>query len=274
MWYGSPPMTTSDSESVPDRSLLATSMLCDAIRTSCLLCWAGCCMRAAVLCGAAGCLMLAACLLAGGGGATTCSGGDAAATRLFGCRGVMLLSRSRLIASKGAGLAAAALLVVVLAAECVLSGCALLTNGLDPLKCFMICSHYANSQTARHPGMMRCEDRRGVRSTWIRIGLRFSLQAASGILSEGKKKAVSHGTARHGTWYTKTARLTRARLAISTLQTSPRLLPHTYCSVSAGMQRHIAVPHQDAGHHASAATDGSVAAPSPTPCVNRFCSCC
>lgn len=152
MWYDSPPMTASDSESVPDKSLLPTSMLCDATRTSCLLCWGGCCMRAAVLCGAAGCLMLGACLLAGGGGA--------AATRLFGCRGVVLLSSSLLIASKGAGLAAAALLVVVLAAKCVvLSGCALPTSCLDPLKCFIICSQCAIVQALRNDAL---------RDLWLR----------------------------------------------------------------------------------------------------------
>jgi hypothetical protein len=146
VWEGpTTPVTPSGSESVPDRSLLATSMLCDATRTSrLLLCWAGCCMRAAVLCGAAvGCLALAACLLAAGRGATPLcgsAGGGAAATRLFGCRGVLVLSRSLLTGSRGAGLAAAALLVVVLAGKCVLSGCALLISDLDPLKCFMICS--------------------------------------------------------------------------------------------------------------------------------------
>lgn len=139
VWCGSPPTTASDSESVPDRSLLPTSMLCDATRTSCLLCWAGCCMRAAVLCGAAGCLALAACLLAGGGDARRLCGCGGGATRLCGCRGGMLLSRSLLIGSKGACLADAALLVVVLAGQCVLSGCVLPTNGLDPLKCFMVC---------------------------------------------------------------------------------------------------------------------------------------
>lgn len=132
---------TSESESVPDRSLLPTSMLCDATRTSrLLLCCAGCCMWGAVLCGAVGRLVLAACLLAAGRGATPLCGSVAGgATRLFGRRGVLLLSRSLLMGSKWAGLAAAALLVVVLAARCVLSGCALLTSDLDPLKCFMIC---------------------------------------------------------------------------------------------------------------------------------------